>query len=396
MRKKLGILAVLAALLVVSMAGTVLAAPGTWTVGDTGISTTAGSPRPSVCWDGTNYHIWYNDGTGQRHATSTNGTTWTIDEDPVTLLTDAPFVIKVGGTFYMYAPGKTSGSEIDDAIFLYSSTDGISWASASEAPVFTMPDTLARIDQPMVLYDGGYKLYYQATPIANGDARQIGVATSNSLAGPFKNEGIKITDIDGKNVLQPWVVKDGDGTYYMFFSYGVQSIYVATSTDGIAWGDPQFSEIESTGHSHYPSVFVNSGNWLAIFGESKSIKSATAQTTAVTSSEISWSVTASGGPTYPDAGVVNISVVMPTFGSIAQGTKGVGTITITNATDGLPVNVVIEKDTSDDAALVGLGTTDMNLARGTEGTCAVTITVPIDATPGSYAVGVTVTATPQP
>ena len=129
-----------------------------------------------------------------------------------------PFILKWNGEYYLYCTG--------DPITAYHSTDLVNWdfigpvlSSSKNADAWNQADVWA----PEVVYrNGRFYLYYTAAK-ASPDwrvgemTRRVGVAVSDSPAGPFVDAGQPVTPgwgIDGH------VFKDPDtGEEFLFYSY---------------------------------------------------------------------------------------------------------------------------------------------------------------------------------
>ncbi|WP_296969456.1 right-handed parallel beta-helix repeat-containing protein, partial [Tepidanaerobacter sp. EBM-38] len=249
-----------------------------------------GYTRPSVLYDGTNYHLWYRTyGTTPMKAyhrvaatisglKNVTGNELKLGENIWEGL-DNFSIIKDAGKYYMFN-SNSGGNEIN----VYESADGFTWGNTSTKVL----DTSAvgdwakkKIDNPMVVYDGTeYKLYYQGKSDTNG--YQIGLATSDSLTGlytPVSEPVLKPgtdEEWDAGQLYQPWVVKDGD-FYYMWYAAGSgpKAIGYAWSTDGIKWTKTDGSVITSQDlWQGKPSVVKVGNDWHMWFLHEKDYNNA--------------------------------------------------------------------------------------------------------------------------
>ena len=238
-----------------------------------------GYTRPSVLYDGTNYHLWYRTyGTtpmkAYHRAANTIEDLKTASENELKLGEetweglDNFSIIKGADKYYMF-----SSNSDGTAINVYESTDGEKWGSTLTKVLDISNSAVGdwakkKIDNPMVVYDGTeYKLYYQGKSDTTG--YQIGLATSNSLTGSYTPVAEAVLkpgtgeEWDAGQLYQPWVVKDGD-FYYMWYAAGSgpKAIGYAWSTDGINW--TKTDEAITTATSGYygkPTVVKSGGNW---------------------------------------------------------------------------------------------------------------------------------------
>jgi predicted GH43/DUF377 family glycosyl hydrolase len=201
-------------------------------------------------------------------ATSTDGTTWT----------KVPVSVPEGGA--LFALGNPAafdnGGERDPSVLydsgtydLYftgidaSGTSSIGFASASQDATTKQPDNStwsknagallakgpsafdsAGVSHPSVLKDGtgSYFLYYAGF---DGSLWSIGRATAASAGGPFtKDPGAVLIPgaagaFDENGVKDPVVIKAGTGDYRMLYTgvdaSGIERVGYATSTNGTSW-----------------------------------------------------------------------------------------------------------------------------------------------------------------
>ena len=120
-----------------------------------------------------------------------------------------PHVIKVGGTYYLYATTHTRGYDA------YVSKDLVHWEN--KGTVFDDPRRGAWA--PDVFHnrrgDGKFYLYYTdniADRKAGGPQKQIGVAVADSPLGPFQDHSVLVKDAIDAHLFQ-----DDDGNYYFYY-----------------------------------------------------------------------------------------------------------------------------------------------------------------------------------
>lgn len=119
-----------------------------------------------------------------------------------------PHVIRVGGTYYLYATTHTRGYDV------YTSTNLVDWEN--KGSVFT--DPRGGIWAPDVFHDlkgsGNYYLYYTAN-LQNRSRKPlekvIGVAEAASPMGPFKDRGVLA------NIAIDAHMFEEDAKYYLYY-----------------------------------------------------------------------------------------------------------------------------------------------------------------------------------
>ena len=162
------------------------------TRGDAGSWDAVAVGSPTIIYDGTLYHLWYNgnDGSGtyMGYASSTDKINWEKHPDPILdkgangswddLYILHPTVYFDGATYHMWYTGRANGgvSQIGYA----TSPDSINWTKYSENPVLT-PGTPGswddqNVNNPEVLFiDSVYHMWYGGF---DGSVEQTGHATS--------------------------------------------------------------------------------------------------------------------------------------------------------------------------------------------------------------------------
>jgi predicted GH43/DUF377 family glycosyl hydrolase len=225
---------------------------------------------PSIIFDGTTYHMWYDDGTATRYTTSTDGISWLVGT-PVTGLTNGRHaVVKWVGTEYrvwywnstqLYSINDIRTAKSPDGIAwtndsvisqvggatVIAGNPGVNWNAGSYGPcdVFYNPAGSGTIVAPVdaaTVWQNKFVMYYDGT---TGGLEDIGVAVSNDGiqwrgyndgAAPVLAHGASGWD-DGFATF--CTVLKIDGTYHMWYSGGHASshegIGYAQSSDGLNW-----------------------------------------------------------------------------------------------------------------------------------------------------------------
>ncbi len=123
--------------------------------------------------------------------------------------------------------------------------------------------------------DDNYFFFFGANDIQNDDAEGgIGVAVSNSPAGPFKDHlGKPLIDKfhNGAQPIDQFAFRDSDGTYYLFYG-GWRHCNVARLNDDFSGFVPfdngkTFKEITPEGYVEGPFMFQRDGKYYFMWSE---------------------------------------------------------------------------------------------------------------------------------
>lgn len=145
-----------------------------------------------------------------------------------------PTVLRVGKTFYLYATENIHNAPI------FTSTDLVSWEFAGtcftdETRPQMVPD--GSIWAPDINRIGDrYVLYYSKSRWGGEWDCGIGVATSDSPAGPFRDHGPLFIsrEIGVQNSIDPFFYEDTDGRKFLFWG-SFRGIYgIELSADGLS------------------------------------------------------------------------------------------------------------------------------------------------------------------
>lgn len=178
----------------------------------------------------------------------------------------APFVYAEGGTFYMYYTGVTD--ELTQSIMLATSTNPADPASWQLQGMVFQPDHPDMVWQngdwadcrdPMVIkIEGVYYLYYTGMDTGGGI---IGIATANSLLGPWDDWGA-VTPPNAQSVPEsPTTVLYG-GNYYLFTTDSFQGeVLRIGATPAGPWKGP-YEYVPGWAHEIWPDI---DGNWYASY-----------------------------------------------------------------------------------------------------------------------------------
>jgi len=217
----------------------------------------AGVILPSVIFDSDTFKMWYHgdDGSATRigYATSPDRVTWTKSgSNPVLNLgtsgswDDAailePTVLFDGSIYHMWYEGFDGSNR---RIGYATSPDGVTWTKSGSNPVLNLGTSGSWDDselrQPFVILDGElYRMWYTGS---NGPVQQFGYATSIDGVSWTRHDGNPVMGRGGSGswddvwMASPRVLING-GSYEMIYSAFDGSnvrIGYATSQDGLAW-----------------------------------------------------------------------------------------------------------------------------------------------------------------
>jgi hypothetical protein len=161
---------------------------------------------PDLLWDGTSWHLYYSSPHGTfaapgasiiRHATSTDLTTWTIQDAPAAMGTQPSVAI-------------FRQLDVNELVMLYQTGSGIAIATSPDGASFTAngsmlapPDASLTLSDPELAFvDDTFHVWFTAT---SSDVHGIGHATSKDLAS-WQFDSIPITSL--QRGTQPTVVYD--------------------------------------------------------------------------------------------------------------------------------------------------------------------------------------------
>jgi hypothetical protein len=296
-------------------------------------------------------------------------------------------------TFYMIAYGTTN-----KAFNIYTSSDGNVWEN--KGIVFddttNLPSNYLKIDAPYLFKDDTkYRLYFQ---VKSEDGARYDIYTAESTAASLasivnteatndftlanNNEPVLSPDTDtnewdGKFVMHPMVVKDGD-TYYMWYSAHnrsqPQQIGFASSADGYTWvkspGNPILPRATYSAVGE-PSVIKDGDTWRMWYLATDGIRYLTASGPFEFSSiQVAHADIASGQSDTLDVGdnslvVNNIGSGPASFNAVVEtGAPSQGYIGMGPDNKGIAKTIVIttDADNGDFIMTIKLHYTDAELA----------------------------------
>jgi len=201
--------------------------------------------------------MWYHgdDGSATRigYATSEDGLTWTRSEsNPVLVLGSSgswdgvsildPTVLFDGSNYHMWYQGYNGSSR---RIGYATSEDGVTWTKSESNPVVDLGPSgswdSSELRSPFVILDGElYRMWYTGS---NGSDQRFGYATSTNGVSWTKHDG---NPIIGRGVSGSWdsvwmasprVLMNGSLYEMMYSAFDGSNVRIgyATSEDGLAW-----------------------------------------------------------------------------------------------------------------------------------------------------------------
>ncbi len=207
-----------------------------FTAGDTGSWDRSGPWARAVVHDGTTYHLWFTGSfangnpNDMGHATSTDGTTWTLDPANPVLTRggtgewdqsrlDGAAVIHDGTLFHMWYSGW--GADSLERVGYATSPNGTTWTKDAGNPVMDVGATGSFDDElvrptTIVVDDGTYKMWYGGCHYSGGPfVCHVGFAESNDGVtwskrhDPVLSPSENPLDWDPDVVANPYVIFDG-------------------------------------------------------------------------------------------------------------------------------------------------------------------------------------------
>ncbi|MBU4205235.1 hypothetical protein KKH26_03630 [Patescibacteria group bacterium] len=264
--------------------------------------------RPTVIYDESDskYKMWYKTTETAgfiSYADSDNGIDWTnIGNTDVAGTSDAPFVMKEDGVYYMVNYGT------DTTFDIYTSTNGLNWVNGGV--IYTKDiGGFAKIDNPKLLKtDTGYNMYFQArtsgsddysifmTTTAEDNLSDIADTATNDFTGNAKilAPGTGTEDWDNFRLFQPMVIKEGNQYIMMYSGYSnadtSMKIGYAVSSNGIAFdkvavSTEGYDTILGTG-SAKPSLVNANGDIVLFYMKGSDIAKATLRTYVLANNQL--------------------------------------------------------------------------------------------------------------
>ena len=178
-----------------------------------------------------------------------------------------PSVIRVGDTWYMYYTSANPwqddgcGGKGDPRIDYATSPDGLKWTyqglSIPKGKPGEWDEERPQAPAKPILKDGVYYMYYAGkcakSPVATG------FATSTDLRHWTKHPGNPVLKIGKCNDPFIWFE---DGTYYLFYTSGGDSIFYVTSKNLVDWS----AKPVATGAVGEGSIVIKDGPTYTLFG----------------------------------------------------------------------------------------------------------------------------------
>jgi arabinan endo-1,5-alpha-L-arabinosidase len=147
-----------------------------------------------------------------------------------------PAIIKDGDWYYVFSTDAQNGGEFKAGIQIRKSQDLINWTFVGRAFAEGVPETAKKwtgangLWAPEVVnYGDTYYMYYAASQFGKTQSF-IGVATSDTIEGPYTDLGEvykSVEGTDGPNAIDPNITFDRDGKPWMVYGSFFGGLYVA-------------------------------------------------------------------------------------------------------------------------------------------------------------------------
>ena len=204
------------------------------------------------------------------------------------IYTDTGAVIHHDGLFHLFYNVIQGWPPREILIGYATSPDGVNWTRhGDDEPVMRAEEVsyaghTLLISNVRVEDDGTWVMYFYTWPIMSGTAASsIGRASALSPTGPWTADEAPALEADPDSwdnfsVANPYVVRQDEGTYFMYFTGNTKGsldayIGLATSADGVTWtkhdgfvleaGDASWSERKVSA----PKVWQTESGWRMIF-----------------------------------------------------------------------------------------------------------------------------------
>ena len=176
-----------------------------------------------------------------------------------------PQIAQFGGKFYIYPTTDGYDNWLSTQFHAFSSADLVTWKD--EGVILDLGADVSWADDrawaPGITLKGDTYYFYFAA------AQQIGVATSKSPAGPFKDAlGRPLVKIGqyGDQSIDPYVFTDDDGRSYLYFGSGSTAHVVELNSDMVSFkGSP--TTISVGGFREGSVAFKHNGSYYFMWSE---------------------------------------------------------------------------------------------------------------------------------
>ncbi|GAA1862538.1 family 43 glycosylhydrolase [Myceligenerans crystallogenes] len=183
-----------------------------------------------------------------------------------------PHLTHAGGRYYLYPTTDGYAGWSGTAYTAWSSADLKSWTFHGNildlGPGVSWADNSAWAPA-VVAKNGRYYLYFSGGAASGDTAKQIGVAVSDSPAGPF-------TDALGRplvaagaytgQAIDPMVFTDTDGTSYLYWGQGALRV-VPLNADMTSFDAARVRAITPSGYNEAPFMFRRNGTYYLMWSE---------------------------------------------------------------------------------------------------------------------------------
>ncbi len=191
---------------------------------------------------------WTRQGNSAALAPSTSG--WD------SYLIGSPSVIKSGSSYNMYYEGLDTTDNLH-AIGLATSTDGSNWTKQTDPVLQATAGAWdsTEVRYPAVVQNGSnYLMIYQGT----GSASELGLATSTDGVNWTKNAGAVVTSYGVHSAYVPGTLLYVSGQYMLYYTVDGY-VGLMTSTDGVTWTDSGAVFMNSTSVAYSRPAVIYDG-----------------------------------------------------------------------------------------------------------------------------------------
>ena len=183
-----------------------------------------------------------------------------------------PHVIAAGGRYYLYATTDGYAGWGGTYYKAFSSADLVNWTDhgvvLNHGPDVSWADDSAWAPA-VAAANGRYYMYFSGGAASGNTAKQLGVAVSDSPAGPFSDALGRPLVAAGQysgQAIDPMVFTDDDGRSYLYWGQGAARV-VPLNADMTSFDPAQVRVITPSGYNEAPFVFKRNGVYYLMWSE---------------------------------------------------------------------------------------------------------------------------------
>lgn len=183
-----------------------------------------------------------------------------------------PHLTYLDGRYYLYPTTDGWASWSATAYTAWSSTDLKTWTFHGD--VLDLGPGVAWADNSawapaVVAKNGRYYLYFSGGAASGNTAKQLGVAVSDSPAGPFRDalgRPLVAAGAYSGQAIDPMVLTDSDGTSYLYWGQGALRV-VPLNADMTSYDAARVRTITPARYNEAPFVFERNGTYYLMWSE---------------------------------------------------------------------------------------------------------------------------------